>query len=55
MSRLARELDWAPRSTAEAMQTFVERAPRILNPETVAAAETRLLQALTRTKEPVRA
>jgi UDP-glucose 4-epimerase len=55
VSRLQRELGWGPRPTAQAMQTFVERAPRILNPETVAAAETRLLQALTRTKEPVRA
>ncbi|MGZ6826868.1 MAG: hypothetical protein ACXVGH_08745, partial [Mycobacteriales bacterium] len=60
VSRLARELGWEPRSTAEAMQSFVERSPRILNPETVAAAEQRLLQVLGRrrtatVKEPVRA
>jgi UDP-glucose 4-epimerase len=55
VSRLQRTLGWGPRPTAEAMQTFVDRAPRILNPETVAAAETRLLQTFTRTKEPVRA
>jgi UDP-glucose 4-epimerase len=42
-ARLRAELGWAPRSTAEAMQSFVERSPRILNPETVAAAEERLL------------
>ncbi len=58
VSRLRAELDWAPRSTAEAMQSFVERSPRILNPETVAATEQRLLSVLTRgraTKEPARA
>ena len=60
VSRLADELGWAPRSTAEAMQAFVERSPRILNPETVAAAEDRVLRALTRRrtispKEPVHA
>jgi UDP-glucose 4-epimerase len=42
-TRLGGELGWSPRSTSEAMQSFVERAPRILNPETVAAAEQRLL------------
>ncbi|MCW2599239.1 MAG: NAD-dependent epimerase/dehydratase [Frankiales bacterium] len=60
VSRLSARLGWTPRSTAEAMQAFVERSPRILNPETVAAAEERLLSLLTRrrtitTKEPVRA
>jgi UDP-glucose 4-epimerase len=60
VSRLKAELDWAPRSTADAMQAFVERSPRILNPETVAAAEERVLNLLARrrttpTKEPVRA
>jgi UDP-glucose 4-epimerase len=58
VSRLAAELGWSPRSTSEAMQSFVERSPRILNPETVAAAEQRLLTVLSgrRTpKEPVRA
>lgn len=60
VSRLEAEFGWAPRSTVEAMQTFVDRAPRILNPETVAAAEERLLRVLTRgrtltTKEPARA
>jgi UDP-glucose 4-epimerase len=60
VTRLARELDWEPRSTAEAMESFVQRAPRILNPETVAAAEQRVLRLLSsrRTpavKEPVRA
>lgn len=43
VSRVAKELGWAPRSTTEAMQSFVERAPRILNHETVAAAEARIL------------
>jgi UDP-glucose 4-epimerase len=42
-SRLRRELGWAPMTTSEAMQSFVERAPRIFNPETVAAAEERVL------------
>ncbi len=42
-SRLRAELGWAPRSTSEAMQAFVERAPRVFNAETVAAAEQRLL------------
>jgi hypothetical protein len=42
------------------MRAFVERSPRILNPETVAAAEQRLLRVLGRLrpvmpKEPVRA
>jgi UDP-glucose 4-epimerase len=60
VSRLAQELGWSPRSTAEAMASFVERAPRILNPETVAATEERLLGLLARRrtitpKEPVRA
>jgi UDP-glucose 4-epimerase len=45
-SRLAGELGWSPRSTSDAMQSFVERSPRILNPETVAAAEHRLLALL---------
>jgi UDP-glucose 4-epimerase len=45
-SRLRRELDWAPRTTTEAMQSFVERSPRIFNPETVAAAEERVLALL---------
>jgi UDP-glucose 4-epimerase len=58
--RLQAELGWAPRSTVEAMQSFVEKAPRILNPETVSAAEERLLAVLARRrtitiKEPVRA
>ena len=61
VSRAATEFAWLPRSTAEAMDSFVERAPRILNPETIAAAELRLLSLLTRTpadqlrppKEPV--
>ena len=48
VSRLQQELGWSPRSTAEAMQSFVERAPRLLNPETVAAAEQRLLNLLAR-------
>ena len=60
VSRLEAELGWAPRSTAEAMRTFTERAPRLLNPETVAAVERRVLQVLARrrtpaVKEPVRA
>jgi UDP-glucose 4-epimerase len=60
VGRLSRELDWAPRSTAEAMRSFVERSPRILNPETVAAAEERVLRLLARShpvpaKESVRA
>jgi UDP-glucose 4-epimerase len=59
VSRLRTELGWAPRPTTEAMQSFVDRSPRILNPETVAAAEARLVGALTgrRTgpKEPARA
>jgi UDP-glucose 4-epimerase len=59
VSRIAKELGWQPRSTAEAMQSFVERSPRILNPETVAAAEERLLGVLgarrTSVKEPIRA
>ncbi|MGB8651212.1 MAG: NAD-dependent epimerase/dehydratase family protein [Mycobacteriales bacterium] len=60
VSRLAKELGWAPRPTSEAMRAFVERSPRILNPETVAAAEQRLLRVLGRRrpvtpKEPVRA
>jgi UDP-glucose 4-epimerase len=56
VSRLEAELGWAPRSTAEAMRSFVDRAPRILNPETVAATEERLLTLLSRLpKEPVRA
>ncbi|MGZ6791518.1 MAG: NAD-dependent epimerase/dehydratase family protein, partial [Mycobacteriales bacterium] len=60
VGRLAAELGWAPRSTSEAMASFVERAPRILNPETVAATEERLLGLLARRrtiplKEPVRA
>ncbi len=66
-SRLHAELGWGPRSTADAMQSFVERAPRILNPETVLAAEERVLRLLARrrtvpgssastmAKEPVRA
>ncbi len=66
-ARLHAELGWAPRSTAEAMQSFVERSPRILHPETVLAAEERLLRVLARlrtvpgssapttAKEPVRA
>ncbi|MCU1600183.1 MAG: NAD-dependent epimerase/dehydratase, partial [Frankiales bacterium] len=53
VSRLEAALGWGPRPTAEAMQTFVERAPRILNPETVMAAERRLLTLMT--KEPARA
>ena len=48
VSRLRQELGWAPRSTAEAMQSFVERAPRLLNPESVAAAEQRILALLSR-------
>jgi UDP-glucose 4-epimerase len=55
VSRLQRTLGWGPRPTAEAMQSFVERSPRVVNPEAVAAAETKLLHALTRAKEPVRA
>jgi UDP-glucose 4-epimerase len=55
VSRLRAELGWGPRPTAEAMQTFVERSPRILNPETVLAAEQRLLKLAHRTKEPARA
>jgi UDP-glucose 4-epimerase len=51
-SRLRRELDWAPRTTTEAMQSFVERSPRIFNPETVAAAEERVL-ALIAGRRPV--
>ena len=56
VTRLRGELDWAPRSTVEAMQSFVERSPRLLNPETVAATEKRLLAVLTRgsLKEPAR-
>ncbi len=42
-TRLVAELGWAPRSTSEAMQSFVERSPRIFNTETVLAAEERLL------------
>jgi len=48
VSRLAAALDWSPRSTQEAMRSFVERAPRVLNPETVAAAEERVLRLLAR-------
>lgn len=46
VSRVAAELQWAPRPTTEAMKSFVERSPRILNLETVAAAEARLLDLL---------
>jgi UDP-glucose 4-epimerase len=55
--RLRAELGWAPRSTTEAFQSFVERAPRILNPETVQAAEQRVMSTLRTVlpKEPVRA
>lgn len=52
VSRLEAEFGWSPRSTAEAMQSFVERAPRLLNPETVAAAEQRVLRVV-RTVLPV--
>ena len=56
VSRMNTELGWAPRGTAEAMRSFVERVPRILNPETIAAAEGRLLSLLSRhSKELVRA
>ncbi|MCU1601455.1 MAG: NAD-dependent epimerase/dehydratase [Frankiales bacterium] len=56
VSRLHAELGWSPRSTVDAMQTFVERSPRILNPETVLAAEQRLLRlASLASKEPARA
>jgi UDP-glucose 4-epimerase len=55
VTRLQQQLAWSPRSTAEAMQTFVERSPRVLNPETVLAAEQRLLKLASRGKEPVRA
>ena len=59
-SRLAAELGWQPRPTSEAMRSFVERSPRILNPETVAAAEERIVSLLAgrravTPKEPVRA
>ncbi len=61
--RFRDELGWGPRSTADAMQSFVERAPRLLNPETVAAAEQRVLRLLaqrrllapTTAEEPIRA
>ncbi len=46
VSRFGEELGWSPRSTVEAMQSFVERAPRLLNPETIAAAEQRLVRLL---------
>ena len=52
VSRLEAEFGWSPRSTAEAMQSFVERAPRLLNPETVAAAVQRVLRVV-RTVLPV--
>jgi len=56
VSRAEREFDWVPRSTAEAMDSFVDRAPRLVSPETIAAAEQRLLGLLTRApKEPARA
>ena len=61
VSRLSAEFGWTPRSTADAMQAFVERAPRLLNPETAAATEERLLSLLSHlpisrlSKEPVRA
>jgi UDP-glucose 4-epimerase len=55
--RLRAQLDWGPRSTAEAFQSFVDRSPRILNRETVEAAEQRVLASLRPLlpKEPVRA
>ena len=55
VSRLHAELGWVPRSTEDAMQAFVERWPRVLNPETVAATEQRILRVLSHlgAKEPV--
>ena len=66
-SRLRAELGWGPRSTTDAMRSFAERSPRIVNRETVLAAEERVLRVLARrrtvpgssasttVKEPVRA
>ncbi|MCU1593589.1 MAG: NAD-dependent epimerase/dehydratase [Frankiales bacterium] len=55
--RLHQELGWAPRTTADAMKAFTDRAPRLLNPETVAAAEQRVLSIASRGRhrsEPAR-
>jgi UDP-glucose 4-epimerase len=57
VSRAEKEFGWVPRSTAEAMDSFVQRAPHLLNAETIGGVERRLLSLLTRTprtpKEPV--
>jgi UDP-glucose 4-epimerase len=51
VSRAEAEFGWVPRSTAEAMDSFLERTPRLLDPTTVSAAEQRLLTLLTRQPE----
>ena len=56
VSRAEKEFGWVPRSTAEAMTSFVERAPAVISPDVIAAAEQRVLSLLTRArKEPVHA
>jgi UDP-glucose 4-epimerase len=48
VSRLARDFGWEPRSTADAFQDYVDERAGVLSPELAAAAEQRLLSALTR-------
>jgi UDP-glucose 4-epimerase len=59
VTRAEKEFDWVPRSTAEAMESFVRRAPHLLDAEKVQAAEQQLRSILSRgrlsPKEPVRA